>query len=184
MLLITISGCKEKDVTVAKDYTSIICKVHNERVYRREFNGASVDYTRSYGQFLLSQDWRAKYPYAIINYNEDIHAEDETKRFLYHLVCDRCQNEFKRDREGFDSGSKDLEFAVIVDDVGTPFVDEEEVSLDRLRVLLVEAVNKQPGVEVTIIVPYNLSFKHERTITRVAHLSGVTFLQVKRSSQE
>jgi len=179
--LIAILGCQKKDITVAKDYTSIVCKVHNERVYKREHSGATVDYKRSYGQFLLSQDWRAKYPYAIINSNKDIHTDGEAKQFHYHLVCDRCQSEFRREAKGFNPKSKDLRFAIILDDLGRPFVDGNQVSMDHLESMLIAAVAKQPSVEVTITVPHSLPFKHERAITRAVYKSGVKYLKTLRS---
>ncbi len=178
--LLTILGCQKKEVAAAKDYTSIICKVHDARVYRREFSGASVDYTRAYGQFLLSQDWRAKYPYTIIDSNEDIHAEDETKRFLYHLVCDQCQQAFQREREEFNFDSKDLRFNLFLDMTGTPFVGGHEVSIVRLESMLKSARAKQPGVDVIITVPHDLPLKHERDITRVVAKAGINLYNFKR----
>jgi hypothetical protein len=176
MLLITISGCNKKDVSAVKDYTSIVCKTHNERVYRREYRGAIVEYTKAYGQFLHSDDWRAKYPYAIIDSNEDIHAEDATNKFLYHLVCDECQKEFQQDYKSFDFDSEELKFRVVLDDAGKPLVEDCKVTLDQLEVMLVNARKKQPGVDVTIVMPEGLPFKHMRIIQHLASKAGITYI--------
>ena len=164
---------------MSKDYTSIICEAHNRRVHRREHGGAVVCYTRAAGLFLHSRDWRAIYPYAIINYNEDVYAADETKRFLYHLVCDDCQWAFQRDRKNFNSRSKGLKLKIELNDSGTPFVEGREVSIERLEAMLLAARKKQPSVDVTIVIPANLPIKYHRSMKHLVSRAEITFFNIK-----
>jgi hypothetical protein len=129
--------------------------------------------TLPFGRYVWHRPYKVG---GIIDSNEDIHAEDATNKFLYHLVCDECQKELQQDYKSFDFDSEELKFRVVLDDAGKPLVEDCKVTLDQLEVMLVNARKKQPGVDVTIVMPEGLPFKHMRIIQHLASKAGITYI--------
>jgi len=101
LLSLISAACEKKNKEELKDYTSVICSLHNERVYKREWIPVSLEYSDKYAEFLRSKDWLSIYPYSVPRGDEGAHSVDDTKQYFYHLVCDKCVDALNRSKSEF-----------------------------------------------------------------------------------